>query len=138
MGLNYGTILKSIAQPQLRTDIPDFQVGDTVRVDVKVTEGTRTRIQAFEGTVIAINNGGIGKTFTVRKISFSEGVERVFPYNAPTLSKITVLERGRVRRAKLYYLRDRRGKSARLKSDRSRIMREAQKAQAQQEAANAE
>jgi large subunit ribosomal protein L19 len=124
MSINRGTILKSIAQPHLRTDIPDFQAGDTVRVDVKVTEGTRTRIQAFEGVVIAINNAGVGKSFTVRKISFNEGVERVFPYNAPTIAKLTVLERGRVRRAKLYYLRDLRGKAARLKSDRSRIMRE--------------
>ncbi len=130
MKINRGTILRSIAQPQLRTDMPDFQAGDTVRVDVRVTEGTRTRIQAFEGVVIALKNSGVGRSFTVRKISFSEGVERVFPMHTPTIAKVTVLERGRVRRAKLYYLRDLRGKAARLKSDRSRIMRETAKTKA--------
>ena len=91
-------------------------------------EGTRTRTQAFEGVVIAINHGGSRKSFTVRKISFGEGVERVFPYNTPLISKITVLERGKVRRAKLYYLRELRGKAARIKNDRGRVMKDAARA----------
>lgn len=138
MSYNRGSILKSVEQAYLRTDLPDFQVGDTVRVDTKVTEGNRTRIQAFEGVVIAINNRGVGKSFTVRKISFGEGVERIFPYSSPLLSAVVVVARGKVRRAKLYYLRDLRGKAARIKSDRSRIMRDAArtadaKAQAQEQ-----
>ena len=95
-------------------DIPEFQAGDTVRVGVKVTEGSRERIQNFEGVVIARSNRGMGSNFTVRKMSFGEGVERVFPIYAPIVDSITVVRRGRVRRAKLYYLRDRRGKSARI------------------------
>ena len=113
--INRGAILRSIEQPHIKSGLPDFQAGDTVRVETKVVEGTRTRTQAFEGVVIAINHGGSRKSFTVRKISFGEGVERVFPYNTPLISKITVLERGKVRRAKLYYLRERSGKSARIK-----------------------
>lgn len=99
----------------LGKDIPDFAPGDTVRVGYKVTEGTRSRVQAYEGVVIARNGGaGIGASFTVRKISFGEGVERVFPLHSPNIDAITVVRRGQVRRAKLYYLRDRRGKSARI------------------------
>ncbi|MEL6426501.1 MAG: 50S ribosomal protein L19 [Pseudomonadota bacterium] len=99
----------------LGKDIPDFAAGDTVRVGYKVTEGTRTRVQNYEGVVIGRNGGqGIGASFTVRKISFGEGVERVFPLHSPNIDAITVVRRGRVRRAKLYYLRDRRGKSARI------------------------
>lgn len=99
----------------LGKDIPDFAAGDTVRVGFKVTEGTRTRVQNYEGVVIGRNGGeGIGASFTVRKISFGEGVERVFPLHSPNIDAITVVRRGRVRRAKLYYLRDRRGKSARI------------------------
>ncbi|MEO8531826.1 MAG: 50S ribosomal protein L19 [Deltaproteobacteria bacterium] len=95
--------------------IPDFKAGDTVRVGVKVTEGTRSRVQNYEGVVIGRNNGkGIAGSFTVRKISFGEGVERVFPLHSTNIAEITVIRRGRVRRAKLYYLRDRRGKSARI------------------------
>lgn len=95
--------------------IPDFAPGDTVRVGFKVTEGTRTRVQAFEGIVIGRKGGnGIGGSFTVRKISFGEGVERVFPIHSPNIDSIEVVRRGKVRRAKLYYLRDRRGKSARI------------------------
>lgn len=95
--------------------IPDFSAGDTVRVGFKVTEGTRTRVQAFEGVVIGRKGGnGIGGSFTVRKISFNEGVERVFPIHSPNIDAITVIRRGKVRRAKLYYLRERRGKSARI------------------------
>ena len=95
-------------------EIPDFKAGDTVRVGYKVTEGTRTRVQMYEGVVISRKGGGIGASFTVRKISFGEGVERVFPLYSTNIDSITVVRRGRVRRAKLYYLRDRRGKSARI------------------------
>ena len=99
----------------LGKDIPDFAAGDTVRVGYKVTEGSRSRVQAYEGVVIARNNGsGIGASFTVRKISFGEGVERVFPLHSPNIDSITVVRRGKVRRAKLYFLRERRGKSARI------------------------
>jgi large subunit ribosomal protein L19 len=96
-------------------DIPDFAPGDTLRVGYKVTEGTRSRVQNYEGVCIARNNGGgIAGSFTVRKISFGEGVERVFPLHSPNIASITVVRRGKVRRAKLYYLRERRGKSARI------------------------
>lgn len=127
MKINRGAILRSVEQPHLKASLPDFQAGDTVRVDTKVTEGTRTRLQAFEGVVIAINNSGTRKSFTVRKISFGEGVERVFPFNSPGIDKVAVLERGKVRRAKLYYLRELRGKAARIKTDRGRMMRDSQK-----------
>ena len=100
---------------ELGKSIPDFQAGDTIRVGYKVTEGTRTRVQAFEGVVIGRKGGnGIGGSFTVRKISFGEGVERVFPIHSPNIDSIEVVRRGKVRRAKLYYLRSRRGKSARI------------------------
>ncbi len=99
----------------LGADIPDFAAGDTIRVGYKVTEGTRSRVQNYEGVCIARNGGkGIGAAFTVRKISFGEGVERVFPLHSPNIDNITVVRRGKVRRAKLFYLRDRRGKSARI------------------------
>jgi large subunit ribosomal protein L19 len=94
--------------------IPDFQPGDTVIVNVKVKEGERTRVQAYEGVVIARNGGGLNESFTVRKISYGEGVERVFPLHGPVIDSIKLVRRGKVRRAKLYYLRDRRGKSARI------------------------
>ena len=94
--------------------IPDFEPGDTVQVNVKVVEGDRTRVQAYEGVCIARNGGGINESFTVRKISYGEGVERVFPVYSPSIDSIKVVRRGKVRRAKLYYLRDRRGKSARI------------------------
>jgi large subunit ribosomal protein L19 len=94
--------------------IPDFQPGDTVRVNVKIKEGERERVQAYEGVCIARQGGGINESFTVRKISFGEGVERVFPTHSPMIDSIEVKRRGAVRRAKLYYLRDRRGKSARI------------------------
>jgi large subunit ribosomal protein L19 len=95
-------------------DIPDFRPGDTLRIGVKVVEGDRTRVQNFEGVCIARSNKGMGSNFTVRKISFGEGVERVFPLYSPTVDSIEVVRRGKVRRAKLYYLRERRGKSARI------------------------
>ena len=94
--------------------MPDFQPGDTVVVNVKVSEGDRTRIQAYEGVCIARSGGGLNENFTVRKISYGEGVERVFPVFSPMIDSVKVLRRGKVRRAKLYYLRDRRGKSARI------------------------
>ena len=96
------------------TKIPSFQPGDTVIVNVKVTEGDRSRVQAYEGVCIERNGGGLNESFTVRKISYGEGVERVFPIYSPNIDSIKVLRRGKVRRAKLYYLRDRRGKSARI------------------------
>ena len=99
---------------ELNKDVPDFAPGDTVRVNVKVKEGERERIQAFEGVCIARAGGGLHESFTVRKISFGEGVERVFPIYSPLVDSIKVTRRGTVRRAKLYYLRERRGKSARI------------------------
>ncbi len=106
--------LEAEAIENLGKDIPEFRPGDTVRVGVKVVEGTRERIQNFEGVVIARSNRGMGSNFTVRKISFGEGVERVFPLYSPIVYSITVVRRGVVRRAKLYYLRGRTGKSARI------------------------
>ena len=97
-----------------RREFPDFEPGDTVRVHVRVTEGTRTRLQAYEGVVIARKGGGLQESFTVRKISYGEGVERVFPMYSPMVEQVEVVRRGKVRRAKLYYLRGRRGKSARI------------------------
>ena len=110
-------IIKSIEKAQLRTDRPDFNVGDTLRVFVKVVEGNRERLQAFEGTVIAIKGSGISKTFTVRRISYGVGVERVFPMHSPNVVDVKVVRSGKVRRAKLYYLRDRVGKAAKVKED---------------------
>ena len=103
-----------IEKLQSERKIPDFNSGDTIKVDVKVIEGTRERIQAFEGVCIARKNAGVRSAFTVRKISYGEGVERVFPLYSPRISEIEVVRRGKVRRAKLYYLRDRQGKSARI------------------------
>ncbi len=111
-------LIKEIENKYIRNDIPDFSSGDTVKVNVRVTEGSRERIQIFEGVVIAINGDGINKTITVRKVSFGIGVERIFPVHAPIVSSIEVLKKGKVRRSKLYYLRDRIGKSAKIKEDR--------------------
>lgn len=105
---------EQIAKLTAANPVPDFQAGDTLKVKVKVIEGTRERVQAFEGVCIARKNAGINSNFTVRKISYGEGVERVFPLYSPRLAGIEVMRRGRVRRAKLYYLRGRRGKSARI------------------------
>lgn len=107
--------LDFVTDSALRTDIPTFRAGDTVRVNVKVVEGNRSRIQAFQGIVIRRHGGGIGETFTVRKMSFGTGVERTFPLHAPTIDSIEVITRGDVRRAKLYYLRKLRGKAAKIK-----------------------
>ena len=108
-------IIQALEQEQLRTDIPAFAPGDTVRVHVKVVEGTRERIQVFEGRVIARQGVGVRETFTVRRISYGTGVERVFPVHSPRIAQIEVVSRGIVRRAKLYYLRELRGKAARIK-----------------------
>ncbi|WP_277213441.1 50S ribosomal protein L19 [Isoptericola croceus] len=102
----------------MRDDIPDFRAGDTVKVNVKVVEGNRSRVQAFQGVVIARRNSGVGSTFTVRKISFGVGVERTFPVHAPTIESVEVVTRGDVRRAKLYYLRALRGKKAKIREKR--------------------
>ena len=107
-----------IEQPFLRTDLPDLLPGDTVKVHVRVVEGNRERVQVFQGVVIRRSGGGIRETFTVRKISFGVGVERTFPLHSPSISKLELVQRGRVRRAKLYYLRDLRGKKARIRERR--------------------
>ena len=108
-------VIDSITQSQIRTDLPKLIVGDTIKVHVKVKEGTRERIQVYEGTIIAKKHGGISETITVRKLSYGVGVERVFPVNSPNISKIEIVRKGKVRRAKLYYLRDRVGKAAKVK-----------------------
>ncbi|HIU59918.1 MAG TPA: 50S ribosomal protein L19 [Candidatus Stercoripulliclostridium merdigallinarum] len=108
-------IIDIIEQEGLRTDLPDFNIGDNVKVYVKVVEGTRERLQAFEGTVIAKKNGGIRETFTVRRLSFGVGVERTFPLHSPKIDHIEITRKGKVRRAKLYYLRGRTGKAAKVK-----------------------
>ena len=108
-------IIRSIESAQLRTDIPEFRVGDTLRVQVKVVEGSRERLQAFEGVCIARRNGSCRETFTVRRTSYGIGVERTFPVHSPRVDSITVVRRGKVRRAKLYYLRSLRGKAAKIK-----------------------
>ena len=105
-------IIRELEKEQLRTDLPKLEVGDTVRVFVKVIEGSRERLQNFEGVVIKIQGGGIRKSFTVRRISYGIGVERTFPYNSPRIGRIEVLRHGQVRRAKLFYLRGRTGKAA--------------------------
>ncbi|MBD1371424.1 50S ribosomal protein L19 [Hazenella sp. IB182357] len=107
--------LRSVSADQIKQDIPQFRAGDTVRVHVKVIEGQRERIQLFEGVVIQRRGGGISETFTVRKISYGVGVERTFPLHSPRIDKLEVIRRGKVRRAKLYYLRSLRGKAARIK-----------------------
>lgn len=99
-------IIEKITENQIRTDLPEFRVGDTVKVDVKIIEGKRERIQAFEGIVISRKNAGISETFTVRKISYGIGVERTFPVNSPKIASLTVIRKGKARRAKLYYSRD--------------------------------
>lgn len=108
-------IIKAIEAEQIRTDLPEFNVGDTVRVHVKIKEGNRERIQNFEGTVIKIQNGGLRESFTVRRVAYGVGVERTFPMNAPIIDKIEIVRKGKVRRAKLFYLRNRVGKAAKVK-----------------------
>ena len=108
-------IIRSIEQKQLRTDLPKISIGDTVRVWVKVGEGSRERLQAFEGVVIAMRNGGVRETFTVRRVSYGIGVERTFPMHSPRVDHVEIIRSGKVRRAKLYYLRNLQGKAAKLK-----------------------
>ena len=110
--------LDSVDAASLRSDIPDFRAGDTLKVNVKVVEGTRSRIQVFQGVVIRRHGGGVGETFTVRKVSFGVGVERTFPLHTPIIDHIELVTRGDVRRAKLYYLRGLRGKKAKIKEKR--------------------
>ena len=112
-------LLRELEKEQLKDDVPDFDPGDTVRVLYRVREGEKERIQAFEGVCLARRGGGMGETFTVRKISSGIGVERVFPLHSPFIKAIEVVRRGRVRRAKLYYLRGRRGKAARIQERRT-------------------
>jgi large subunit ribosomal protein L19 len=119
------------AKIEAKRTLPEFQPGDTVRVQVRVTEGTRTRVQAYEGVVIARSGAGLNGNFTVRKISYGEGVERVFPIYSPLVEGVEIVRRGKVRRAKLYYLRDRRGKSARITENtgvRARKLNDAERA----------
>ena len=108
--------LKLIAQDSLKAEAPKFNVGDTVKVHVRITEGDKFRIQIFEGTVIAKKHGGVSETFTVRRVAHGCGIERVFPLHSPTVEKVEIVREGKVRRAKLYYLRDRVGKAAKVKS----------------------
>jgi large subunit ribosomal protein L19 len=111
-------VIDTIAATSARDDIPDFRPGDTLKVHVKVVEGTRSRIQVFQGVCIRIQGSGIGRTFTVRKVSFGVGVERTFPLHTPIIDRVEVVTRGDVRRAKLYYLRNLRGKAAKIKEKR--------------------
>jgi large subunit ribosomal protein L19 len=113
--------LDLVEKPRLRDDLPDFAPGDTLRVHVRVAEAGRERIQVFQGVVISRKGGGLRETFAVRKVSFGVGVERTFPLHSPTVSRIEVVSRGRVRRAKLYYLRERRGKRARIRERRDPV-----------------
>ena len=108
-------IIEVLEQEQLRSDIPDFRAGDTVKVYVKVVEGTRERVQMYEGVVIARSGAGVREMFTVRRISYGVGIERVFPVNSPNVAKVELVRTGKVRRSKLYYLRDRVGKAAKVK-----------------------
>lgn len=108
----------SIEKTQLRQDLPDFRVGDTVRVNVKIVEGDKERVQAFEGVVLRVHRGGSRASFTVRKVSYGVGVERIFPLHSPRMESVELLSRGRVRKARLYYLRERMGRAARVEEAR--------------------
>ncbi|GAA0114348.1 MULTISPECIES: 50S ribosomal protein L19 [Clostridium] len=108
-------IIKQIEAEQIRTDLPEFNVGDTVKVHIRISEGNKERIQVFEGTVLKRQNGGARETFTVRRVASGVGVEKTFPVNSPVIEKVDVVRRGKVRRAKLFYLRDRVGKAAKVK-----------------------
>jgi len=111
-------VLSELGAAQLRDDVPAFRAGDNIKVHVKVVEGNRSRVQIFQGVVIRVHGSGVGRTFTVRKVSFGVGVERTFPLNSPIFEKIEIVTRGDVRRAKLYYLRNLRGKAAKIKERR--------------------
>ena len=116
-------LMELVEREQLRTDLPAFRAGDTIRVHVKIVEGEKERIQPFEGVVIRKKRGGIRSTFTVRKISYGIGVERVFPIHSPRIDRIDVISRGKVRRAKLFYLRSLKGKAARIRSEKKQVAR---------------
>jgi large subunit ribosomal protein L19 len=111
-------LLKAFTEEQLKKEIPSFSIGDTVKVYCRIVEGSRVRTQVFEGTVIAKKNGGISETFTVRRVSYGVGTEKTFPIHSPNVQKVEVVRRGKVRRAKLYYLRNRVGKAAKVKEDK--------------------
>lgn len=111
-------IIRTLEKEQMRTDLPDFAIGDTVRVFVKVVEGSRERLQAFEGLVLKRNGGGISETFTVRRLSYGIGVERTFPLHSPRINRIEIVRRGKARRARLFYIRDRVGNAAKVKEKR--------------------
>ena len=115
--------LDSVDSASLKSDVPDFRPGDTVKVHVKVVEGTRSRVQVFQGVVIRRQGGGVRETFTVRKVSYGVGVERTFPLHTPIIEKLEVVTRGDVRRAKLYYLRDLRGKKAKIRERRENVVK---------------
>ena len=108
-------LIKAFTNEQLKSEVPELNIGDTVKVHNKIKEGTRERIQIFEGTIIAKHGGGISETFTVRRVSYGVGVEKTFPVHSPNVEKVDIVRRGKIRRAKLYYLRDRVGKSAKVK-----------------------
>ncbi len=130
-------LIREIEESYLPKDMPEFRVGDTVRVHVKVKERNKERIQVFEGVVIRISGSGTGKTFTVRKESYGVGIERIFPYACPSIDKVEVTKRGKVRRAKLYYLRERRGKAAKIKEIKEwEIRKRAEESAAAREAKN--
>ena len=112
-------IIETIEKEQMRLDIPDFKAGDTIRVHARITEGEKERIQIFQGVVLRKRKGGTGATFTVRKVSYGIGVERIFPLHSPNIDKVEIVSRGRVRRGRLYYLRKLRGKAARIKEKRT-------------------
>ena len=128
--------LDSVDAASLRTDVPEFRPGDTLKVHVRVVEGNRERVQVFQGVVIRRQGGGIRETFTVRKVSFGVGVERTFPVHTPIISKIEVVTRGDVRRAKLYYLRDLRGKKAKIKEKRDVLVKTGDAAKSAEPATN--
>ena len=117
------SIIDDLSSQTKRDDVPDFRAGDTVKVHVKVVEGNRSRIQVFQGVVLKLQGSGVGRTFTVRKVSFGVGVERTFPLNSPIFDQIEIVTRGDVRRAKLYYLRELRGKAAKIKEERDIVER---------------
>ena len=118
--------MKIITEGMIKEDRPEFNVGDTVRVSVRIKEGERERIQAFEGTVIAKKHGGVAETFTVRRTAYGVGIERVFPVNSPFVEKVEVVRKGRVRRAKLFYLRERTGKAAKVKEQLRKVHKQGQ------------
>jgi large subunit ribosomal protein L19 len=137
--MNRGTLLKVVESKYTRTDLPDFRPGDTVRVAYRVKEGNRTRVQNFEGIVIKVKRNGVGSSFTVRKVSFGVGVERIFPMHSPLIEKVEIVQRGRARRAKLYFIREFSEREIRrkLRVDRKRVDRDTQAAREAKAAAQA-